>query len=128
MVTKSLIYIYWMSDPYKLFHRNHVMIGETIYPDKILTKEEMKDKANIAKIQDVLNERIFELEKEAQKYSKSRPTDRLRGEGAPCCRPTNRAGRLSRRAAHSLPRRGTPRLSDHSARCASPSRPRGRRR
>ena len=70
MMTNSPIYIYWMSDPYKLFRRNHVMIGETIYPDQILTKEEMKDKANIAKIQDVLNKRIYELEIEAQKYSK----------------------------------------------------------
>ena len=70
MMTNSPIYIYWMSDPYKLFRRNHVMIGETIYPDKILTKDEMKDKANITKIQDVLNERILELEIEAQKYSR----------------------------------------------------------
>ena len=70
MITNSPIYIYWMSDPYKFFRRNHVMIGETIYPDKILTKEEMKDKANIAKIQEVLNKRIMELEIEAQKYSR----------------------------------------------------------
>lgn len=70
MMTNSPIYIYWMSDPYKLFRRNHVMIGETIYPDKILTKEEMKDRANVVKIQEVLNERILELENEAQKYSR----------------------------------------------------------
>ena len=70
MMSNSPIYIYWMSDPYKFFHRNHVMIGETIYPDKILTKEEMKDKANVVKIQEVLNQRISELEIEAQKYSK----------------------------------------------------------
>ena len=70
MITNSPIYIYWMSDPYKFFRRNHVMIGETIYPDKILTKEEMKDKTNVAKIQEVLNKRIMELEAEAQKYSR----------------------------------------------------------
>lgn len=71
MMTNSPIYIYWMSDPYKFFRRNHVMIGETIYPDKILSKEEMKDKANVSKIQDVLNKRIYELENEARKYSRS---------------------------------------------------------
>lgn len=70
MMTNSPIYIYWMSDPYKFFRRNHVMIGETIYPDKILTKEELKDKANVVKIQEVLNKRINELEVEAQKYSR----------------------------------------------------------
>ena len=70
MMTNSPIYIYWMSDPYKLFRRNHVMIGETIYPDKILTNEELKDKANVVKIQEVLNKRINELEVEAQKYSR----------------------------------------------------------
>lgn len=70
MITNSPIYIYWMSDPYKFFCRNHVMIGETIYPDKILTKEELKDKANVVKIQEVLNKRINELEVEAQKYSR----------------------------------------------------------
>ena len=70
MMTNSPIYIYWMSDPYKFFRRNHVMIGETIYPDKILTKEEMKDKANVTKIQAVLSERISALEIEAQKYSR----------------------------------------------------------
>ena len=69
MMSNSPIYLYWMSDPYKLFHHNHVMIGETIYPDQILTKEEMKDKASIGKLQDVLNKRIYELEMEAQKYS-----------------------------------------------------------
>ena len=70
MMTNSPIYIYWMSDPYKLFRRNHAMIGETIYPDKILTNEELKDKANVVKIQEVLNKRINELEIEAQKYSR----------------------------------------------------------
>ena len=70
MMSNSPIYIYWMSDPYKFFRRNHVMIGETIYPDKILSKEEMKDKANVAKIQAVLNERITLLENEAKKYSR----------------------------------------------------------
>ncbi len=70
MMSNSPIYIYWMSDPYKFFRRNHVMIGETIYPDKILSKEEMKDKANVAKIQAVLNERIALLENEAKKYSR----------------------------------------------------------
>ena len=70
MITNSPIYIYWMSDPYKFFRRNHVMIGKTIYPDQILTKEEMKDKANVTKIQAVLNERISELENEAKKYAR----------------------------------------------------------
>ena len=72
MMTNSPIYIYWMSDPYKLFRRNHVMIGETIYPDKILTKEELKDKANVVKIQEVLNKRILELENEAKKYARKK--------------------------------------------------------
>ena len=70
MMANSPIYIYWMSNPYRFFHRNHVFIGETIYPDKILTPEEMKNKASIAKIQTVLNERIQLLEKEAQKYAR----------------------------------------------------------
>ena len=70
MMTNSPIYVYWMSDPYKFFRRNHVMIGKTIYPDQILTKEEMKDKANVTKIQEVLNKEIYELEIEAQKYSR----------------------------------------------------------
>lgn len=72
MITNSPIYIYWMSDPYKLFRRNHVMIGETIYPDKILNKEELKDKANVVKIQEVLNKRILELENEAKKYARKK--------------------------------------------------------
>ena len=59
-----------MSNPYKFFRRNHVMIGETIYPDKILTPEELKNKENVVKIQDVLNKRILELENEAQKYAR----------------------------------------------------------
>ena len=59
-----------MSNPYKFFRRNHVMIGETIYPDKILTPEEMKNKENVVKIQDVLNKRILELENEAKKYAR----------------------------------------------------------
>ena len=46
------------------------MIGETIYPDKILTSEEMKNKENVVKIQEVLNQRILELETEAQKYAR----------------------------------------------------------
>lgn len=70
MITNSPIYIYWMSNPYKFFRRNHVMIGETIYPDKILTSEEMKNKENVVKIQEVLNQRILELENEAQKYAR----------------------------------------------------------
>jgi len=70
MITNSPIYIYWMSNPYKFFRRNHVMIGETIYPDKILTSEEMKNKENVVKIQEVLNKRILELENEAQKYAR----------------------------------------------------------
>ena len=70
MMSNSPIYIYWMSNPYRFFHHNHVFIGETIYPDKILTPEEMKNKASIVKIQAVLNERIKLLENEAQKYAK----------------------------------------------------------
>ena len=70
MITNSPIYIYWMSNPYKFFRRNHVMIGETIYPGKILTPEEMKNKENVVKIQDVLNKRILDLENEAQKYAR----------------------------------------------------------
>ena len=70
MITNSPIYIYWMSNPYKFFRRNHVMIGETIYPDKILTPEELKNKENVVKIQDVLNKRILELENEAQEYAR----------------------------------------------------------
>lgn len=68
MMTNSPIYIYWMANPYKIFRRNHVMIGETIYPDQILTEEEMKSKENVVKIQKVLSERIMMLDKEAQKY------------------------------------------------------------
>ena len=70
MMTNSPIYIYWMSNPYRFFHHNHVVIGETIYPDKILTPEEMKNKASVVKLQAVLNERIQLLESEAQKYVK----------------------------------------------------------
>ena len=70
MMTNSPIYIYWMANPHKIFHRNHIMIGETIYPDKILSKEEMKNKENVVKIQDVLNKRILELENEAKKYAR----------------------------------------------------------
>lgn len=70
MMTNSPIYIYWMAKPHKIFHRNHIMIGETIYPDKILTKEEMKNKENIARIQEVLNKRIYELEELSKKYVK----------------------------------------------------------
>ena len=70
MMTNSPIYIYWMSNPYRFFRRNHVVIGETIYPDKILTREEMKIKDNVVKIQEVLSKRIIELENEAQKYAK----------------------------------------------------------
>ena len=71
MMTNSPIYVYWMSNPYKFFRRNHIVIGKTIYPDQILTKEEMKNKENIVKIQAVLNERILECENEAQKYVKN---------------------------------------------------------
>ena len=46
------------------------MIGETIYPDKILTKEEMKNKENITRIQEVVNKRIHELEELSKKYVK----------------------------------------------------------
>ena len=70
MISNSPIYIYWMSNPYKFFHRNHIVIGKTIYPSEVLTPEEMKDKANIAKLQAVLNERIQQCEIEAQKYAK----------------------------------------------------------
>ena len=70
MMTNSPIYIYWMAKPHKIFHKNHIMIGETIYPDKILTCEEMKNKENVTKIQEVLNKRILELEELSKKYSK----------------------------------------------------------
>lgn len=70
MMTNSPIYIYWMAKPYKPFTRNHVVIDEPIYPDQILTLEEMKNKENVAKIQEVLSKRILMLENEAQKYVK----------------------------------------------------------
>ena len=70
MMTNSPIYIYWMAKPHKIFHKNHIMIGETIYPDKILTCEEMKNKENVTKIQEVLNKRILELEELSKMYSK----------------------------------------------------------
>lgn len=70
MITNSPIYIYWIANPYKPFRVNHVMIGKTIYPDQILTEEEMKNKDNVVEIQKVLSERILELENEAQKYAR----------------------------------------------------------
>lgn len=68
MITNSPIYVYWMAKSFKPFHRNHIMIGKPIYPDQILSKEELKNKENIAVIQGVLNDQISMLENESKKY------------------------------------------------------------
>ena len=62
------VYLYYMARPWKPFRINHAMIDKPLYHGDIFTKEELKDKATIAKYTDILKTHYFDLEKEAQKY------------------------------------------------------------
>ena len=68
LVTNSPVYFYVMANPWKPFRKNTVLIGETIYPDKLFTESEMKDKATIAKYHEIIKERFVMLYNESLKY------------------------------------------------------------
>lgn len=70
LVTNSPVYLYLMANPWKPFHRNHIMIGETIYPDKLFTKEEMKSKQTIHTFTEILYDKMLTLYNESIKYQK----------------------------------------------------------
>ena len=70
LMSNAPIYIYWSMNPFRYFHRNHVMIGEPIYPDKLFTLEEMKKKETVNELNTILTERINELQKLGEKYIK----------------------------------------------------------
>lgn len=71
LTTNSPIYLYYMMKENKIFHRNHIMIGETIYPDKLFNPEQMKNKESISLLTNILKERFSELKNAGQKYIKS---------------------------------------------------------
>jgi 1-acyl-sn-glycerol-3-phosphate acyltransferase len=70
LTTNSPIYIYYMLKPYKPFHHNHVMIGKTIYPHQLFSKEELKNKETITKLTAIIKERYFALKNDGEKYLK----------------------------------------------------------
>lgn len=70
LMTNSPIHLYLMAKPWKPFHFNHIMIGETIYPDKLFTAEEMKNKETIHRYTMIIYDRMKELYDASQKYVK----------------------------------------------------------
>lgn len=72
LMSNSPIYFYLMAKPWKPFHHNIVYIGETIYPDNIFTKEELKQKETIHKLTLMIQERMKNLYQESQKYIKQK--------------------------------------------------------
>lgn len=70
LTTNSPIHLYLMADPWKPFHHNHIMIGETIYPDKIYSAIEMKNKETIPQYTKIIYDKMLELYNESKKYQK----------------------------------------------------------
>ncbi len=70
LLTNSPIYLYLMADPWKPFHHNHIMIGETIYPDKIFSESETKNKETIHLYTNMIYSKMTELYEQSKKYQK----------------------------------------------------------
>lgn len=72
LMSNSPIYFYYMLKPYKIFHRNHIMIGKTLYPEEVLGKNYVKSKENIATLTSIINQRFIDLQNEGKKYIEKR--------------------------------------------------------
>ena len=70
LMSNSPIYLYYTMKPYKIFRFNHVMIGKVIYPDKLYSKEEIKNKETISLFTSYLQEQFLTLKNAGQKYQK----------------------------------------------------------
>ena len=74
--TNSPVYFYCMANPWKPFRMNTVLIGKTLHPDQIYSPEEMKDKATIAKFNEVIKDELTALYEESKKYQKKSKNDK----------------------------------------------------
>lgn len=68
--TNTPIYINIPLHEYKPFRRNHIMIGKRIVPSEIFTEEEMKDKATVAKLTEIVHTKFVELYEQLKTYEK----------------------------------------------------------
>ena len=68
--TNTPIYINIPLHEYKPFHRNHLMIGKRIVPSELFTEDELKDRATIQKLTNILHDKFIELFEQLKTYEK----------------------------------------------------------
>ncbi len=72
LMTHSPIHFYYMAKPFKPFHKNHVLIGKTIYLEDLYSKEEMSKKETISDLTKIIKYRFDEYKIECEKYVEKR--------------------------------------------------------
>lgn len=70
IMSRAPIHLYYQLKPYKAFHKNHVMIGETIHLEDLFSEEELKNKETIQKLTQILYQKFLELEDLGKQYLK----------------------------------------------------------
>ena len=70
------IYTYYMVNPHKVFHRNHIMIGKTFDVEKMYSSDELKNKETIAAFTNVLEAYFHSLEERGKIYQKNQKIDK----------------------------------------------------